>query len=256
MIRINLLKHMPAPTERLQAMLNPSRSGGFISRRETILGGLFLLLAFTILGTQLWLAQEPQEEPPVEEVSDRPASAYPQFKMGAGAANPFEGKKPSDAGSQPARLDSTPTAPKSAPPAAQSAPEPVVAKTAPKPAAEPQSPAAPKGDEAFSGKITGVRVTAVEDGVDLFLPVQGRPRVRTFRVDNPNRVVFDIPGAVLEAPREQTSQSVESAWVSRVRAAQNSIEPPLVRVVLEVPEFPSIQHSASDAGVAIRVRRP
>ncbi len=251
MIRINLLKHMPAPTERLQAMLNPSRSGGFISRRETVLGGLFLLLAFTILGTQLWLSREPEDEPPVEEVAKVPAIGQPQFKMGRGAVNPFAVKNPRTSAAEPkAATAAAPVAPKPDQPPQADPP-------APKPAAKqaPKPPSEPPGADETSG-LTGVRVTTLEDGVDIFLPIPGRPPVRSFRVDNPNRVVFDIPGALLEAPGEQRNQPVDSALVTRVRAAQNSIEPPLVRVVLEVPQFPSTKSSVSDAGVAIRVRQP
>ncbi len=252
MIRINLLDHMPAPTERLQAMLNPSRSGGFISRRETVLGGLFLLLAFTILGTQLWLSQEPEEEiPPAEEVAKRPDYGA-EFKMGRGASNPFAPKKASPA-AVPKATPPEPAEPKAVTPPAKAAPPPAE----PKPAAS--KPAEPKEQDdppATRAAMTGIRVTPLEDGVDVFLPIEGRPRVRSFRVDSPNRVVFDIPGAILEAPRDQRNQRVDSVWATRVRAAQNSVEPPLVRVVLEVPQFPSINHFVSDAGVAIRVRQP
>ena len=234
MIRINLLDHLPAPTERFQAMLNPGRTGGFISRRETLLGGLFLVLAFGILGTQLWLSQEPVEP---ESVRPEVARQDPPKPVVAPPPPSFQLDEANEIAEAFAEL----------PPA-----------EAPTPPPQPAAKKAPPPEPALGGdgKITGVRVTLLEDGVDIFLPIKGRPRVRTFRVDNPNRVVFDIPGAILDAPREQQNQRIDSPWVTRLRAAQNELEPPLVRIVLEVPDFPATDNSVSDEGVAIRVRRP
>lgn len=254
MIRINLLNHLPAPTEGLQAMLHPGRSGGFISRRETILGGLFLLMAFAILGSQLWMHREPAEEPaaqsaraPVTKVEANPNNpSGPGYRGGQGGSPPFATKPGT-------------TKPETAPPAAEAAPE-SAPEPAPKPttqtAASRPSPEPAKPDAAARSPLTAIRVTPIEDGVDIFLPIEGSPRVKTFRVDDPSRVVFDIPGATLEAPNEQRVQRIDSPWITRVRVAQNTIEPPLVRVVLEVPDFPKTSSSVSEVGIAIRVRRP
>ena len=257
MIRINLLEHLPAPTERLQAMLNPGRSGGFISRRETVLGGLFLLLAFAILGTQLWLRQEPVEESQVE--SDAPASVWePRISKGPGAVNPFarpHGETAAGSLDQPATPAPSAAQPDTAPPTARTPRRPEQPPASKETEAAPElKPAAPslEGSEG----LTAIRVTPLEDGVDIFVAIKGRPQVQSFRVEDPNRVVLDVPGAVLEAPREQHVQRVDSTWVTRVRVAQNDIEPPLVRLVIEVPQFPAVNSSVSDAGVAIRVRQP
>jgi hypothetical protein len=234
-IRINLLKHLPPSEERLQSMLNPARSGGFISRRETILGGLFLALAAGILGSQLWLSRVAEEEdfeaassaPPV--VSSAPAPPAPAIPVPAAPAE------------QPA--------PRPEPPE--------IVATAEVAPASPTGKAA-EGRESEPGRLrlSEVRVTSVGDGLDIFLAVTGSPKIRSFRVDNPSRVVFDIPGAILEAPSDQRIQRLDGALVSRLRIAQNELEPPLVRLVLEVPEFPAAAGSVSEAGVSIQVRRP
>lgn len=241
MIRINLLDHLPAPAERLQAMLNPGRAGGFISRRETVLGGLFLLLAFSILGTQFWLSQEPPQDAIVESPPARPA-AKPAPKP---VAKPPSETDAEEAAAAFARLP--PARPATLPPPAAGKPPEVP---------KPELSSKPASTLASGSKLTAVNVTPLEDGVDIFLPIQGKPDVRSFRVDNPKRVAFDIPGAILDIPREQSVQRIESEWVTRVRAAQNALDPPLVRVVLEAPEFPAVKISVSEMGVAIRVRQP
>ena len=240
MIRINLLKHLPAPEERLQAMLNPTRSGGFISRRETMLGGLLLALAAGILGSQLWLSRGAEDE------DFEPTST----------AQPLVSPAPTPRQQQPPPVQAAQPLPEAEDSEARQVAE---AFAALPPAELPTAPAvAPESTSQQDGamRITAVRATPAGDGVDVFLAVAGAPKVRTFRVDNPSRVVFDIPGAILEAPPEQRVQRLEGALVSRLRIAQNVLDPPLVRLVLEVPEFPDATSSVSAAGVAIRVRRP
>ncbi|MBI1357648.1 MAG: AMIN domain-containing protein [Acidobacteria bacterium] len=233
MIRINLLEHLPAPTERLQAMLNPGRSGGFISRREVVLGGLFLGLALAILGTQLWFRQEDlePEAPSLEAAVETPAPR--------------------------------PASPPAAPPAqAQPDPLPVAELIVEAPPAEPDPPAREPSETARPATagaplhVTALQLTPLATGLDVFVSIAGAPTVRSFRVDNPNRVVFDIPGATLDIPDAQRNQVVDGELVQRVRIAQNTLDPPLVRLVLETPVFPAVEISSNDAGVSLRIRQP
>jgi hypothetical protein len=239
-IRINLLKHLPAPDERLHAMLNPTRSGGFISRRETMLGGLFLALAAAILGSQLWLSRgagsadvEPSAPRPV--VSPAPAPRQQQPQPPVQAAQPEPEPEDSEARQVAEAFAALPPAELPAAPAVAS-----------------ESPAPQDG----AMRITAVNATPAGEGLDIFLAVAGSPTIRSLRVDNPSRLVFDIPGVILAAPPDQRVQRLEGPLVSRLRIAQNVLDPPLVRLVLEVPEFPAATSSVSADGVAIRVRRP
>jgi hypothetical protein len=80
------------------------------------------------------------------------------------------------------------------------------------------------------------------------------PRASSFNVENPRRVVIDIPGVRLQAPGATRNEAVDSSpLVRRLRIAQNTLNPPLVRVVLEVDAFPEVDVSSSAAGLAIRV---
>ena len=62
MIRVNLLKARGGPGERIQAVLNPGGPSAFISKREVILAGLFVVLGCVILATQLRLGDSSEEE--------------------------------------------------------------------------------------------------------------------------------------------------------------------------------------------------
>jgi hypothetical protein len=98
-----------------------------------------------------------------------------------------------------------------------------------------------------------MRATALADRVDVFLEMANPPKVSSFRIENPPRLVFDIPGTLAVADSRR-SQAIESPLVQRVRIAQNRFDPPLVRLVIEVAAGPlQSDLSTSAAGISIHV---
>ncbi len=247
MIRINLLAVRPKSPERLDALLSPGGSSTFISGREAILGGVFLLVTVVILGVLAYRFASTDEDPG-EETAVAEASADPAAEAQA-AAVPAEEPEPAAP---------EPLAPSQPEPAATPAPaQPqAAAQQAPPPRQPRSSPplAAATGSAGATGRsLTAIRVTPLQDRVDIFLEMTDATRVDGFNVNNPPRVVFDIPGALLLVPDSLRNQAVDSPLVSRLRIAQNKFDPPLVRLVLDAPQFPAIQTSASAAGLSIRV---
>jgi len=231
----------PKSTERLDALLSPGGSSTFISRREGLLGLLFLVLTVAILGILVYrFVSGGGEESETVAASAEPAPpATPAEPPPARATQPQPEPEPEP---EPA------SEPASGP---EAAPEPTPA-AAPEPApAEPQAPA--PAASAAGGVLTAMRVTPLADRVDIFLEMPNAPPATSFQVDNPPRIVFDIPGARLLVPDSARNQTVDSPLIRRVRIAQNAFDPPLVRLVLEVDSFPSTAVSTSQVGLSIRV---
>jgi hypothetical protein len=243
MIRINLLEVRPRSAEPLSSILSSGRSSTFISRREAVLGGVFLALTVAILGVL------------VSRLS--PTEATVEAVEAVAASEPALEQAPR------AELDLPPRADDPAPAA-----ETIFAPQAPPPAAEPQ-PAAPPAPPARPGAappraetalgpgehaLTNIRATPLADRVDVFLEMPNAPEINAFRVDAPARLVFDIPATRLLTPDGERTRKIDSALVSRLRIAQKTFDPLLVRLVLEVQEGPVEMHiSRTSAGVSIRV---
>ena len=242
MIRINLLEVRPRSAERLDTILSTGRSSTFISRREALLGVLFLALTAGILAVfatrfgssvpepdavaavqpELPLP-EPVDPPPSPLLAAEPPSAEPLAAQQSAAEPPFA---------------------EAPPPEIQPEPEPAVP---PSPPAQP-AVAAPKL------RLTDVRATVLEDRVDVFLEIPGSPDVSRFRLDNPARLVFDFTGSEVAAPASRLIQPLDGALIQRVRIGQYKTDPPVVRVVLEVGERPvKAEVASSEAGVGIQV---
>ena len=256
MIRINLLEVRPKSTERLDALLSPGGSSTFISRREGLLGVLFLALTVVILGVLAYRfafdheegdpqqvaaiepvpqSPEPSPEPPPEPVDPEPAAA----------PEAVDGPSPE----APAPEETAPEESAAPPAAAQPQPRP-----APAPTTSAQASAGASSSAMDSASpLSSIRVTPLADRVDIFLEMANAGEVTSFSVDNPPRVVFDIPNARLQAPDASRTQTVASPLINRVRVAQNRFDPPVVRVVLDVDSFPAAEASTSPAGVSIRV---
>ena len=248
MIRINLLAARPKSAERLDALLSPGGRSTFISGREALLGGLFLVLTVVILavlayrfsssgeeGSEALAAAEAgaeaaevmEPEPSAAPVAPAPAPPDPE---------PLDPEAEPAAAPSPAQPDPDPPPPDRAP----ALPAPAIARTA-------ETPASP------ARTLTALRVTPLADRVDIFLEMSDAPRVDSFNVESPPRVVVDIPGTLLQVADGLRNQPVDSPLVSRLRIAQNTFDPPRVRLVLDVPAFPSTRVIASADGLSIQV---
>jgi hypothetical protein len=251
MIRINLLEVRPRSAERLDSILSSGRSSTFISRREAVVGALFLVLTVAILGVLV------SRFSPGEEETERTVAAaeeslktFPEVEIPAADTPSAETYAPEASAQTEEPPEDSPVEPAVETPAAEAA-----AEEPPAPAAnQPPAPAAALDDGGEGYLVSTVRATPLSDRVDVFLEIPDAPPVNSFRVDGPPRLVFDIPGALLLASDPERTQRIDSPLVSRLRIAQNTIDPPLVRLVLELGEAPAkAEVSTSAAGVSIRV---
>jgi hypothetical protein len=101
--------------------------------------------------------------------------------------------------------------------------------------------------------LNDVRILPVAGALQIFVAAASLPEYKLFRVENPNRVVIDLPGAWLEVPRDSREQQVSHSIVRQMRIAQNQLDPPLVRLVLEVSSFPEFQVAPRTDGLMISV---
>jgi hypothetical protein len=98
-----------------------------------------------------------------------------------------------------------------------------------------------------------LRVEPAGNNLRILALADRAPEYKMFRVDNPDRIVIDIRALRLDLPRESREQKISHALVRGVRIAQNQIEPPVVRLVLEVSSFPELQILPRADGLQINV---
>jgi type IV pilus assembly protein PilQ len=175
---------------------------------------------------------------------------------------------------QPSAGDRATVAYEPLPEAAEETPPPAIAEAAPEPAPEPE-PSAPAGAEPMapvaaaplgtpdrphvapdpSGpratRLSAVDVTASDGGATVMVAGDGEFAYSTFRLENPERFVIDLPG-VLKATA-QSSVMVGGQLLDRIRVAQYQVRPePVARVVFDLlqPATPTVERTA--AGLAVR----
>jgi hypothetical protein len=101
--------------------------------------------------------------------------------------------------------------------------------------------------------LSEIRIERQAGALQIFAATDGLPEYKLFRVDNPERVVIDMPGVRLDVPRPGRDLPVGHSIVQHVRVAQNQLDPPLVRLVLEVSSFPELQVVPRADGLMISV---
>jgi hypothetical protein len=105
-----------------------------------------------------------------------------------------------------------------------------------------------------SPQVTNLAIRPETNEVEL--TVQGPIEYGYFPLSDPDRLVFDFPGAVLVAGEGQTiSEEVELACFSLVRISQFSQDPPIVRLVmyLDGPASATVNFSPSSGKLVICV---
>lgn len=282
MIRVNLLRNRK---EGLGGLVSePAAASSFISGREVLLAGLFLVLGGAILWFVLGHHGEP--DPAVTAggavTGDESAEAVVTPARGdAGRPAPTRLAAPPATGpaatqtTAPAVTRSTPATAVAAPTSAT--PAPAAGATASSAAqagsrgstllaersSAAQAPAAPSSapaaqPAATGGVITmrGLSVLGTGNSLQILASTTGQPEYKMFRVENPNRVVIDLAGVRHEIPREYREQRLSNSIVSEVRVAQNQLDPPIVRMVLQVESYPQLQILARPDGLLINVTGP
>ncbi len=255
MIEINLLRPRIKPPG-WQSALEPRDWSAFISRRELLLAIVLLALGLAILRLGFGLLDEAadvtgdqasaapvtpavSEDPPTGTASGtEPLAADPAPAEDAGGAVDPSGDAPlADASPEPSTL-STPAA---------SPPDPATSQQAP--IADP-SPGDPPSS---GGRLTQLRQVTQPDVVQVVIIAEGTPDYTAFRVDNPNRVVIDIPAFRVAIPKSQRSQPISHPSMERVRVGQYRADPPVSRIVFDVVSFPDVEISSQPGSLRIRL---
>jgi len=113
---------------------------------------------------------------------------------------------------------------------------------------QPAAAAPPAGP----AELSDVLAVADGTGVSVHLAGHGRLEGKTFTLDNPPRVVVDLPGVINRVSRRV--QPVGAAGVVRVRVAQFATAPqPVVRVVVDLDAMVPYHLETTAEGALLRV---
>ncbi len=94
-----------------------------------------------------------------------------------------------------------------------------------------------------------------DDGTSLriLFPSLHPKRYKTFHIENPARIVLDIPNAIIAIPKEQRTLSVSHPEVNRIRIVQSQSHPPVARLVVEVSSIPDVEISMGAEGLELLI---
>jgi type IV pilus assembly protein PilQ len=105
---------------------------------------------------------------------------------------------------------------------------------------------------ARSGELDDVVAVADSTGVSVQLTGKGPLAGKTFTLDNPPRVVIDLPGVVNRVARRV--QPVGAAGVQRVRVAQHATAPePVVRIAIDLDKQMPYHLEPTAQGAVLRL---
>ena len=104
-----------------------------------------------------------------------------------------------------------------------------------------------------AAKLTDVRITQRGGALRLSLITGERSDYDMFRLENPNRVVVDLPATWLALPADRLSQEISHPLVHRIRLGQYKSNPPISRLVLDVEGFPNLLVFPHSGGLDIHV---
>lgn len=237
MIRINLLKGRPGSNAVLPPALDASGTPSrFLTKREIILALALVAIGGGIIAAQVLGIFRP---PPSD---DEPLVAT--------------------YGAPPASRQASPPSAES--PAAEIAPvvasEPPVAEAPVQPPATVVTLAAtapPKPEREFGAEpshtIVALKLVPWGEAIEVLAQVQGQPQYRSFWLANPDRLVIDVEDAELRVSTAELSRTSPHPLIRQLRAAQNSFEPPLVRIVVETERDGPVEITATAAGISVKL---
>lgn len=260
MNRINLLKPRASQTVVDASPLDVSSPGFILRGREVVLGVGLLALAVGALYWQFGRSGEPEVFAEDTGAATDPGVLVVDMEPSA-PPTPEPAPPDTEAGYNPAGeppLIGTAEVVTDPPPAA--APDPAPPRPATASPAETQ-PDDLDGDVPLGCEtpcaIRALNAAATDDRVLITITSAGRPDAGAFRVDNPSRVVVDFPGTNMALPDGEQALRVDlaGALARNLRIAQNSLNPPKVRLVIEVSEFPDTQITPSAEGLNILLTR-
>ena len=128
-------------------------------------------------------------------------------------------------------------------------PPPAIAPPAAQPA--PSSPASPP-----SGLLaaTGIETTQDGGGATILVATSDSVTYNTMRLSGPDRLVVDIEGAAMQIPAPQRTVPINHLGIVRVRSAQFSADPPVVRIVVDMERRLDFNIEDRPDGFAIRLQ--
>jgi hypothetical protein len=118
----------------------------------------------------------------------------------------------------------------------------------PAPAAEAKAVAPGAGFQ-----VSAVSIERQAEALAVIVRVEPGATCTVNKLQNPNRLVIDIPNSRLIIPGRKYSQPVNHPVVKRVRASQFQLDPDISRIVLDVTSFPRYQVQPGPRGLEIRI---
>ena len=117
----------------------------------------------------------------------------------------------------------------------------------------PVAPAAPAA-EAKPFEVSNVSIEDRPRGLTVSLRIgPGEITYKTMKLENPNRLVVDLPKCRLSVRPEQFSRPVRHPTVKRVRIGQFQLDPPITRLVFDVASLPRYEIGPHAKGLEIRI---
>lgn len=237
MIRINLLKGRAGSSDFLPPALDangtPSR---FLTKREMILALALVTIGGGIIAAQVFgvFREPPSDDEPLVAVYERPAAPTPPPAREAPAVE-----------AAPIVTSEPPIAEVSLPAQAEA---PVVASAA----ALQERPDREFG-AAPAHTVTALKLIPWGSAIEILAQVQGRPPYRSFWLNNPDRLVIDVEDSELRVSAAELSRTNPHPLIRQLRAAQNSFEPPVVRIVVETDRDGPVEITDNAAGISVKL---
>jgi hypothetical protein len=236
MIRINLLKGRAGSNDFLPPALDangvPSR---FLTKREMILALALVTIGGGIIAAQVFgvFREPPSGDEPLVAVYERPAAPTPPAREAPA-------------------VEAAPIV-TSEPPIVE-APLPVQPET---PAVASAAGVQERPDREFGAApahtVAALKLIPWGSAIEILAQVQGRPPYRTFWLNNPDRLVIDVEDSELRVSAAELSRTNPHPLIRQLRAAQNSFEPPVVRIVVETDRDGPVEITDNNAGISVKL---
>jgi hypothetical protein len=102
-------------------------------------------------------------------------------------------------------------------------------------------------------QVGGIEVARGPAETTIRVAMSGRPAFKTMRLGEPERLVIDIPGTIDMASASRNTE-VNHLGVSRVRSAQFSAEPPVVRIVVDMERRLNFEINPAEGALEVQLR--
>lgn len=101
----------------------------------------------------------------------------------------------------------------------------------------------------FSQEIISLNIDSKDNYDDVIVETASIMEPKVFKLKEPDRIVADFMGAVWDGGKRQID--VNSKRISKIRWAQNSVRPDIVRIVIELTKKSNVQIIKNESGQKI-----